>query len=77
MGTLGDVGVHILDYVTHIAGSDTKRVSCKLTTFDKAAGGKIGAYTLDANDSFNMHLQLCVRPFQRFIIEDLRHKRRA
>jgi predicted dehydrogenase len=58
MGTLGDVGVHILDYVTHIAGSDTKRVSCRLTTFDKAVGGKIGAYTLDANDSFNMHLQL-------------------
>ncbi len=58
MGVLGDIGVHILDYATHVAGASTKSVSCRLTTFDKAPGGKIGDYVLDANDSFNMHVSL-------------------
>lgn len=58
MGVLGDVGVHILDYATHIAGSDATEVSCRLQTFDKAPGGKIEEYTLDANDSAVMHVRL-------------------
>lgn len=58
MGVLGDVGVHILDFATHIAGLPTTSVSCRLTTFDKAPGGQIGDYVLDANDSFNMTLTL-------------------
>jgi predicted dehydrogenase len=58
MGVLGDVGVHILDYASFAAGSDIARVSCRLKTFDKAQGGKIGDYTLDANDSMAMHLAL-------------------
>lgn len=58
MGVLGDIGVHILDYATLVAGANASSVSCRLTTFDKAPGGKIGTYTLDANDSFNMHLTL-------------------
>ncbi|MEJ6396386.1 Gfo/Idh/MocA family protein [Yoonia sp. 208BN28-4] len=58
LGALGDVGVHIVDYATHVAGADVARVSCRLTTFDKAEGGQIGEYTLDANDSFNMHVAL-------------------
>jgi len=58
MGVLGDVGVHILDFATHIAGSDAVDVSCRLRTFDKAEGGKIGEYTLDANDSCVMHMGL-------------------
>ncbi len=58
MGVLGDIGVHILDYATYAAGSPVADVSCRLTTFDKAPGGKIGDYVLDANDSFNMHLRL-------------------
>ena len=57
-GVLGDVGIHILDFATFIAGADPTEVSCRLTTFDKAPGGKIGAYTLDANDSAAMHLRL-------------------
>jgi len=57
-GVLGDIGVHILDYATLVAGSAPKSVSCRLTTFDKAPGGRIGEYVLDANDSFNMHLEL-------------------
>ncbi|GGL54624.1 Gfo/Idh/MocA family protein [Wenxinia marina] len=58
LGVLGDVGVHILDYATYAAGLEPTNVSCRLTTFDKAPGGQIGEYTLDANDSFAMHLQL-------------------
>lgn len=58
MGVLGDVGVHILDFATHIAGADVASVSCRLQTFDKAPGGRIGDYVLDANDSAVMHLRL-------------------
>lgn len=58
MGVLGDVGVHILDYATLVAGADVASVSCRLTTFDKADGGRIGAYVLDANDSMNLHVRL-------------------
>jgi predicted dehydrogenase len=58
MGVLGDVGVHILDYATFVAGSDAASLSCRLTTFDKAEGNQIGEYPLDANDSMNMHMQL-------------------
>ncbi|MEL6681189.1 MAG: Gfo/Idh/MocA family oxidoreductase [Pseudomonadota bacterium] len=58
MGVLGDVGVHILDYATFAAGADVARVSCRLKTFDKAEGGRIGDYVLDANDSMAMHLAL-------------------
>ncbi len=55
-GVLGDVGIHILDFATFIAGQDAVEVSCRLVTFDKAPGGKIGEYTLDANDSATMQV---------------------
>ena len=58
LGVLGDIGVHILDFATLVAASPATNVSCRLTTFDKAPGGKIGEYVLDANDSFAMHLKL-------------------
>lgn len=58
MGVLGDVGVHILDFATFAAGSIPTNVSCRLATFDKAEGGRIGEYLLDANDSAVMHLRL-------------------
>ncbi|MDM7933486.1 Gfo/Idh/MocA family oxidoreductase [Tabrizicola sp.] len=57
-GVLGDVGIHILDFATFVAGMDAAEVSCLLQTFDKAPGGKIGDYTLDANDSATMQLRL-------------------
>ncbi|MGL4237221.1 Gfo/Idh/MocA family protein [Tabrizicola sp.] len=57
-GVLGDVGIHILDFATFIAGMDATEVSCLLQTFDKAPGGKIGEYTLDANDSATMQVRL-------------------
>jgi predicted dehydrogenase len=58
MGVLGDVGVHILDFATFAAGSDTARVSCRLKTFKKADGDQIGQYPLDANDSMTMQVAL-------------------
>jgi predicted dehydrogenase len=55
-GVLGDVGIHILDFTTFIAGQDAVKVSCRLATFDKAPGGKIGEDALDANDSATMQV---------------------
>ena len=57
-GVLGDVGIHILDFATFVAGLAVTDVSCLLTTFDKAPGGKIGDYVLDANDSATLQLRL-------------------
>lgn len=49
-GTLGDVGVHILDFATFPVGP-IKNVYCKLKTFPKAPRNRIGKYKLDANDT--------------------------
>ncbi len=57
-GVLGDVGIHILDFATFIAGEAAVDVSARLATFDKAPGGQIGEYVLDANDSATMQLRL-------------------
>ena len=50
MGVLGDVGVHIVDFAGFPLG-DFASVNCKLKTFKKARGDKVGKYKLDANDS--------------------------
>ena len=57
-GVLGDIGIHIIDFATFVAGSAPAEVSCRLKTFAKAAGDRIGEYVLDVNDSFAMHLSL-------------------
>ncbi len=57
-GVLGDVGIHILDFATFIAGMDAVQISCLLQTFDKAPGGQIDDYVLDANDSATMQVRL-------------------
>jgi predicted dehydrogenase len=57
-GVLGDVGIHILDFATFIAGQGVRDISCRLATFDKAPGGRIGDYVLDANDSATMQIVL-------------------
>ncbi len=49
-GVLGDVGVHILDFATLPVGPIAE-MQAMLPTLDKAEGGKIGDYTLDANDT--------------------------
>jgi len=56
-GVLGDIGVHILDFASYPAG-EIACVDCRLKTFDKAKGGRIGEYILDANDSCVMHVEL-------------------
>jgi predicted dehydrogenase len=51
-GVLGDLGCHIYDLTTLLAG-DIEQINCKLKTFDKGhPGNRIGPYVLDANDSF-------------------------
>ncbi|MEO6298701.1 MAG: Gfo/Idh/MocA family oxidoreductase, partial [Paracoccaceae bacterium] len=57
-GVLGDVGIHILDFATFIAGQSVDEVSCRLATFHKAPGDQIGEYPLDANDSATMQVVL-------------------
>lgn len=57
-GVLGDVGIHILDFATYIAAQEACEVSCRLATFDKAPGGRIGDYILDANDAATMQIRL-------------------
>ncbi|RUT34907.1 Gfo/Idh/MocA family oxidoreductase [Arsenicitalea aurantiaca] len=53
-GTLGDIGIHIVDFAVYGSNSDIERLFCRLKTFDKAEGNRIGEYDLDANDSFTM-----------------------
>jgi predicted dehydrogenase len=57
-GVLGDVGIHILDFATFAAGEAATEVSARLATFDKAPGGRIGDYVLDANDGCTMQVRL-------------------
>jgi predicted dehydrogenase len=49
-GALGDTGVHILDFATLPLGP-VKNLGCRLKTFDKTPGNRIGQYSIDANDS--------------------------
>ncbi len=53
-GVLGDIGIHILDFVCYGAALDIVDVHCRLKTFPKAEGDRIGDYQLDANDSFTI-----------------------
>ncbi|MEO1102323.1 MAG: Gfo/Idh/MocA family oxidoreductase [Pseudomonadota bacterium] len=53
-GTLGDVGIHILDYASFGSASEIIGLTCQLRTFPKAPGDRIGEYRLDANDTFVM-----------------------
>ena len=53
-GALGDIGIHIVDFAVYGSGQDVAQVFCRLKTFDKAPGNRIGDYDLDANDGFSM-----------------------
>jgi predicted dehydrogenase len=55
-GVLGDIGVHIVDFATYPAGPLSK-VNCKLKTFPKVAGNRIGEYKFDANDSAILNVE--------------------
>lgn len=56
-GVLGDIGVHILDFVTYGTGLDITALSARMKCFDKAEGGAIDVYTLDVNDSVAMTVE--------------------
>lgn len=51
-GTLGDIGIHIIDFATFAIGQPLTSMTCRLQTFSKVPGDRIGEYVLDANDSF-------------------------
>jgi predicted dehydrogenase len=51
-GTLGDIGIHILDFTCFATGLDIAALNCRLQTFSKVPGDRLGDYVLDANDSF-------------------------
>lgn len=53
-GVLGDIGIHIFDFVSFAAGEPIAAIRADLKTFDKAPGNRIGEYRLDANDSMVM-----------------------
>ena len=55
-GALGDIGCHIMDFASFVAGDITK-VYCQLQTFDKGTRRKIyRGYSLDANESAVMNV---------------------
>ena len=56
-GVMGDIGVHILDFVSYAANEDIVALAARMKTFDKAEGGAIGAYRLDVNDSVAMAVE--------------------
>lgn len=58
MGVLGDIGIHILDFVSAGVGLDIAGLQCRLQTFDKAPDNRIGEYVLDANDSCVINAEL-------------------
>ena len=57
-GVLGDIGIHLLDFVTFGTALDVAGLQARMKTFDKAEGGMIGAYRLDANDSVAMTVEM-------------------
>ena len=57
-GVLGDIGIHILDFLTAGVGMDITGLQCRLHTFDKAPGNRIADYKLDANDSCVLNVQM-------------------
>ena len=57
-GVLGDIGIHILDFLSAGVGMDITGLQCRLHTFAKAPGNCIGEYELDANDSCVLNVQM-------------------
>ena len=57
-GVLGDIGIHILDFVTYGTGLEIAALQARMKIFDKAEGGAIGAYTFDVNDSVAMTVEM-------------------
>lgn len=58
LGTLGDTGVHLLDFLTYAIALDVADLDCRLKTFRKADGDRIGEYVLDVNDTYLLSVEL-------------------
>ena len=56
-GVLGDIGIHVLDFVSYATGMLPTALQARLKTFHKAPGDKIGEYNLDVNDSAIMSVE--------------------
>ena len=57
-GVLGDIGIHILDFVAFGTGLDFAALQARMKTYDKAEGGAIDSYRLDVNDSVAMTVEM-------------------
>jgi len=58
-GALGDIGVHIIDFATYVAGLSVTDVSSRFAIYNKAPpDNKIGEYVFDVNDSATMQMSL-------------------
>lgn len=57
-GVLGDIGVHIFDFVLFGTGLHVRELQARLQIFDKAEGGAMGGYRLDVNDSVAATLEM-------------------
>ena len=57
-GVVGDIGIHIVDFATFAAASDIASLASRTKTFHKADNDRIGAYTLDVNDSVVLSVEL-------------------
>ncbi|MEF2070521.1 Gfo/Idh/MocA family protein [Consotaella aegiceratis] len=57
-GVLGDIGIHILDFVSYGTGLAITALQARLKTFDKAEGNRVGSYELDVNDSCVMTVEM-------------------
>ena len=55
LGVLGDVGVHLYDLVSFVAG-DIAEICCDLGNFDKDVN-ELGEYVFDANESAAMNVR--------------------
>jgi len=56
-GVLGDIGIHIVDFVTFGTNLDIAALAARLRIFDKAPGNAIGPYRMDVNDSVAMTVE--------------------
>ena len=55
LGVAGDIGIHIFDFLTFVAGEELAEIAPVRARFDKAPPNEtIGDYHLDANDSVTM-----------------------
>jgi predicted dehydrogenase len=55
-GALGDIGVHIIDFMMLPLGN-IKWVNCRVKSYNKNESNTVGEYTLDANDTAVMLME--------------------